>query len=98
VPHQTPSVTALLSRLSSFDLTLDATTHLPLSLSFATHADDNALFDIPVEIAFSNYQIMNGVVIPTHIQRFLNGTQILDVTITSAKVNQGLSDSTFIQQ
>lgn len=77
----------LLAHLTTTDLYIDPTTHLPSALAYQLHPDGNASADIPVEVIFSNYQVVNGVNIPFRIQRYLNGTLNLDLTVTQASVN-----------
>ncbi len=84
-----------IQHLSQIDLYLDASTFLPLAFDFNVHPDDNALLDIPVEIRFSNYQAVNGVQVPFHVQKFLNNGLILDLQFQSAVLNSGLSASLF---
>jgi hypothetical protein len=93
----TPSAdpTGLLQGLGVEELYLDAPTFLPVALTFNTHPDNDAAANIPVEIDFSNYQNVNGVQIPFHIQKFLNGTLHLDVNIQSAVLNSGIPTSDF---
>src|SRR5438105_476968 len=62
----------LLQRLSQMDIFLDASTNLPAAFDFRTHADNNALLDIPSEIRFTDYRPINGAHVPFHIQKFLN--------------------------
>jgi hypothetical protein len=80
---------------SAMDFYLDATTLLPTTITFNIHADNNAGLSIPVEIDFSNYQVVNGVVIPMHIQKYLQGTLMVDLTISSSVVNTGIALSNF---
>lgn len=95
VPGQMPEMTAQIQRLSTVDLYLDAASYLPLILAFKTHADDDLNIDIPVEIQFADYRLISGVKVPFHIQKFLQGSLLLDITLVSATVNSGLSDSLF---
>jgi hypothetical protein len=85
----------VLQHLTQMDFYLDPTTLLPVALSYATHPDDNELLDIPVQVQFSNYRNIDGVQIPFHVQKFLNGNLSLDLQIQSAAVNSGLSASAF---
>jgi hypothetical protein len=81
--------------LSMVDFYLDATTLLPSAIAFKAHPDTKAASNLPVEIDFSNYQLFNGVNVPTHIQKYLQGTLLIDVTVTSATFNTGIAPSTF---
>jgi hypothetical protein len=81
--------------LSTTDVYLDPTSTLPVAIAFFTHAQTDAGINIPVEIDFSNYQQVNGVQIPFHVQKLLNGTLFLDVTIQSAVLNSGIPTSAF---
>jgi hypothetical protein len=87
--------TGLLQRLTAEEVYLDASTFLPVALTFNTHPDIDAGTNIPVEIDFSNYQQVNGVQIPFHVQKFLNGSLFLDVTVQSVVLNSGLPASDF---
>lgn len=81
--------------LSTEDLYLDASSYLPLFLDFNTHPDDAFNRDFSVEVAFSDYQQMSGIMIPVRIQKHLNGALVLDLTVTSATINSGLPASDF---
>ena len=95
-PMQTPATSSsLVQHLSQIDLYLDPKTFLPGKLSLSTHPDNNALVDLSVLIEFSNYQTVNGVTVPLHIQRYLNGTLTFDIQIKSATFNTGLSQTAF---
>jgi hypothetical protein len=88
----------LIQALSTEDIYLDASSLLPVALTFNAHPDSNALANIPVEVGFSNYQVVNGVKIPFRIQELFNGTLFLDVTVQSAAVNSGLTNADFSAQ
>jgi len=82
-------------QLSAMEFYLDSTSLLPVAITFNAHPDDDQSTNIPVEIDFSGYQTMNGVVVSTHIQKLLNGQMILDSTISGASTNNGLASSIF---
>jgi hypothetical protein len=84
--------------LTAVEIYLDPSTDLPAVVSFNTHPDRSFLVNIPVEVHFSNYQSVSGVQIPFHVQKFLNGTLLYDVTIQSAVVNSGLKAADFTAQ
>jgi hypothetical protein len=77
--------------LSEVDFYIDSGTLLPVAISFNTHPDDNALLDIPVEIRFSDYRLVSGAKVPFHIEKFVNGSLLLDIQIQNATINVGVS-------
>jgi hypothetical protein len=89
------STTSIQQQLSTIDFYLDATTLLPSAITFNAHADNNLLVNILVEIDFSNYQAVNGVTLPMHVQKYLQGTLMMDLTISSAVFNTGVAVSNF---
>ena len=88
----------LSSALSTTHVYVDPTSFLPLAITFKAHPDTDALRDVPVEIRFANYQNVTGVMVPFRIQKLLNGSLMLDITIQSATINSGLSDPIFAIQ
>lgn len=96
---QSPSASAagdqILAQLSATDVYLASSSLLPVALAFNTHPDNDALTDVPVEADFSDYQAVNGVQVPFHIQKFLNGVLLLDLAVQNVTVNSGLTDSAF---
>jgi hypothetical protein len=92
---QVPGFGDPLLTLSAINVYLDSSSLLPVAFAFDTHPDNNALLNIPVEVYFSNYQAVNGAQVPFHIQKFLNGSLFLDLTIQSAALNSGLTVSAF---
>lgn len=81
--------------LSTIDFYLDPTTLLPQAIDFTLHDDNNTETNIPVEIRFASYQTVNGIQVPFHFQRLMNGTLMVDAKVTSAAFNTGLQDSIF---
>jgi hypothetical protein len=77
------------------DLYLDAVSLLPVELDFNVHPDKNTNIDIPFEIRFGAYQTFNGVQVPTHIQRYVQNSLVLDFAVTKVVVNSGVGDSVF---
>jgi hypothetical protein len=82
-------------QLSTMNFYLDATTLLPGAVTFNAHPDNNANTNMPIEIDFSNYQALNGVRVPTLIQKYSQGSQLVAVTVTVASFNAGLPLSDF---
>jgi hypothetical protein len=84
-----------IAHLSQMDFFIDSTTLLPTAVTFNIHPDDDASLDIPIEVRFSDYRVVNGVQVPFHVQKFLNNGLILDLQFTTAVLNTGLSASQF---
>lgn len=95
-PGHTPTMTAVIQSLSTEEVYLDPLTASPLAIDFNTHADSDATTNLPVEIQFSNYQTVNGMSVPFHVQKYVGGSLFLDVVVTSVTVNSGLSQSLFV--
>jgi len=85
-------------RLSTMDFYLDPTSSLPLGVAFKSHPDKTGSIEMPVEIRFSEYEIVNGVEVPFHIQRLQSGALLMDLRVTMASFNNGLSDDVFESQ
>jgi hypothetical protein len=81
------SMSANLAQQSIMDLGLDPTTLLPAVLAYTVRPDNGAQTQIAIEIHYSSYQSVNGVQVPFHIQRYVNGALQLDILISSAQVN-----------
>ncbi|HZQ23307.1 MAG TPA: hypothetical protein VFA89_10945 [Terriglobales bacterium] len=91
-------VISLAQKASSTDFYLDAAALLPVAVVTKAHPDDDALTSIPVEIDFSNYQSISGIQVPLRIQKYLNGSLLLDLTVAGVSPNTGLSDVLFAIQ
>jgi hypothetical protein len=90
-----PAGVPTFSHLTQMDLFLDSSTLLPAALSFNIHPDNNASSDIPVQILFSDYRLVNGAQIPFHVRKFINNSLALDLQFTSVALNSGLTASSF---
>ncbi|HWW15190.1 MAG TPA: hypothetical protein VN310_11060 [Candidatus Dormibacteraeota bacterium] len=94
-PNPPAGISPTFQQLSTMDLYLDATTLLPMAITFNAHPDTDATTSLLVEVDFSNYQVISGVTVPTHIQRYQQGTLMVDVTVSSASFNTGIPLSVF---
>lgn len=70
-----------LQQLSTMDFYLDATTLRPAAVTFNAHPDNDARKNLLVEVDFSNYQPVSGVVVPMHIRKFQQGHLMVDTCI-----------------
>jgi hypothetical protein len=98
LPGQSGSATALILLLSTMDIYFDPQSFLPLVLDFNTHTDTDANTNLPVEIQFSNFQKVSGGLAPLHIQKFLQRTLLLDLTVSNVVVNSSVPASEFALQ
>jgi len=94
-PNWPAGVTPSDEQLSTMDFYLDASTLLPVAIAFNIHPDNDATTNLPVETDFANYQTTSGVTAPMNIQRYQQGNLMVDVTVSGASFNTGLSLSTF---
>ena len=62
---------------------------------FNAHPDSDASTNLTFEIDFTNYQSMSGVMVPMRIQRFQQGSLMVDLVLSGASFNTGLSLSAF---
>jgi len=95
LPSASAAINPTVARLSTEDLYLSATSLLPLFLDFNVHPDADFTRSIPVEIVFGGYRNLSGIAVPTSIQKFLNGSLLLSLNVTSAAINSGLPASAF---
>jgi hypothetical protein len=95
VLSQQAGASTVMQRLSTMHVYLDTTSLLPVGMVFNTHPDHDAGLNIPVEVHFSDYKAISGVQVPMHIQKFLQGSLLLDLWVTGAQINSGLTDSAF---
>jgi hypothetical protein len=84
-----------LSPLSLRDVWIDANSSLPLKLSLTRRSVSDSDVSVHVDVLFSNYQNVSGVLYPFSIQESLNGTPWLTISIQNVKLNSGLDDSSF---
>lgn len=64
----------------------DPQTFLPASLEYFIHPDDNNLQNIPVRVVFSSYQSISGVMLPFHIDKYVQRTLQLSLNVNNASI------------
>jgi hypothetical protein len=84
--------------LATFDVWLDATTALPLRISFVRRNASGAAPRIPVDAYFASYQTTSGIAYPSQIKISFNGTPWTTIAINNVSFNTGLTDSNFSVQ
>lgn len=91
---QADQVTVMNAKNEAVTLYLDSTTHLPVKKSFAWRDPADKQRNVEEEI-YDNYRPAQNVMVPYDITRFFNGEMSAQSFVTSANVNQGLSDALF---
>jgi hypothetical protein len=81
------SISTQVTQQSTTDLGLDPTSFLPAVLAYSVLPDSGAQTSVAIQVLYSNYQTVNGVQIPFHIQRYVNGSLQLDIFVSSAQSN-----------
>ena len=72
---------------STIDAYVDPQTFDLAAIRYQVHADDNPALNIQVEIRYGQVTTVNGARIPFLIQRYINGTLQLEITIASAQIS-----------
>ncbi len=90
-----PDPTGILQGLSAEDVYLDASTFLPVAITFNAHPDNDATTNLAVEIDYASYQSVSGVLVPFQVQKLINNSVVLNLTINSAAINQKLTPADF---
>jgi hypothetical protein len=84
-----------LSAFTTRDIWIDATSYLPLRISYVQRAAGGSAPRIAVDVFLANYQNVGGIAYPFSIQKSFNGTPSATITIQQVVFNTGLSDSNF---
>lgn len=84
-----------LTTFSQRDVWLDATSGLPVAASWTRRAARGAEYGIPVEIMFSDYRSVGGILYPFHMNIFFNGTPWAVAAVQQVNFNTGLNDVDF---
>jgi len=91
------SIPALQSRseFSIRDIWIDPGRFLPRKISYHRRDGGRAVPRIPLEVFFTDYHAIGGILYPFLIEKNFNGTPWTTITITNVKLNTGLSDADF---
>lgn len=85
----------MLAPFSVRDVWINASSMLPVRISFTRQSAGGRAFKTLVELDFSNYQQTGGFAYASQISESLNGTPWLTISIQSMTFNTGLQDSQF---
>jgi hypothetical protein len=82
----TPADTIWRQQASVITILFDPQTSLPSSLEYSIRADNNELQSIPIRVQFSNYQPVSGVMLPFHIERYVQNSLQLKLDVSNATI------------
>jgi hypothetical protein len=85
----------ILPAFGAFDLYIDPTSFLIVSLQEIAYSDTNFQVSFSHEIDFSNYQSVRGVAAPFGITESVGGQETWSLSLTSLSFNSGLTDAVF---
>lgn len=85
----------VLAQLTTRDFFIDPSTYLVVGTEFMTHPTKTFTVSLPEDIYFSNYQRVNGVMVPFAAAETINGQKIWSLQLSSIQFNSGLSDADF---
>ena len=77
------------------DIWFNSSTGLPVKISHVRRSGGGSVPGVTVEIFFSNYTRVNGVLYPFQIKKSMNGTPWQAITIQNVSFNSGLTASQF---
>lgn len=80
-----PGQNSALERTRTVELGLDPTSSLPTALEYRLVTGKPNVFQT-IHVRFSDYHLVNGLSIPSSIQRYVNGSLQLDIHITNSSV------------
>ncbi len=84
-----------LAEFSVNEVWIDAASGVPRKLAFERRAAGGAEPSIPVEVFYSDYRKIGGVLFPFQVLKSLNGTPWATITLDSVALNTGLTDRDF---
>lgn len=88
-----PTFQLLIERLSATDLYLDEKSHLLSFARFEVHPDDDYNRHMPAEVRFTDYRRSGAGLMPGHIQKLVNHSLVLDLSVSSVADNTDLSEN-----
>jgi hypothetical protein len=84
-----------LAEFSKRDIWLDAASGFPIRIAYTSRAARGAVYGMPIELHFSDFRNVGGVLYPFQINKLMNGMPWGVITIQQVTFNNGLTDSNF---
>jgi hypothetical protein len=84
-----------LAQVSVRDVWVDANSLLPLKISYQSRDAQGAAPAFSVDVYYSDYHQIGGLLYPTTVTESFNGTPWATISIQNVTLNVGLRDSDF---
>lgn len=85
----------ILTKLTKKDFFIDTATFQILSTSDMVHPEKATTIDMPHEMQFSGYKVIDGVLVPSSIAETIVGQHTYTIQLNQVTFNTGLQDSDF---
>lgn len=85
----------ILVPFSTNDIWISSVSGLPMKISYSRRSGGQGVPSFPVEVSFSKYTSVNGVLYPFQINKSYNGTPWQTISIQSVAFNAGLTNAQF---
>ena len=72
---------------TSVDILYDSATSLPTKMTFVDKQDSEPSHNVPIEIVYSDYRLEQGIMLPHHIQKFVQRSMQADIQVTNVSFN-----------
>jgi hypothetical protein len=82
-------------RLTTRDFFIDTQSFQVLETEDMVHPNTNANLNTPREVQFSNYSVINGILVPQTITEIIGGQQTWTIQLSQINFNVGLTDNDF---
>lgn len=95
----TPAALKLEASLSQVEIYLDASSFLPVALTYNVHPDKGLRVNLPITVTFGDYrQAPNGGMVPYHLERHIAGSLDLSFDLQQINFAPGLAAAAFDPQ
>jgi hypothetical protein len=87
----------LFARLTRREFFIDATSFQIVATLDMVHPPDASTIDYPREVQFSDYRVVNGILVPFSIVEVATGQRTYSIQLNQVTFNSGLQDTDFAQ-
>jgi outer membrane lipoprotein-sorting protein len=84
-----------LAAFSEMNVWIDSATNLPIKITYQRRTCAGACAALDIELRFSDYRNIKGILYPFHIQKLVNGVLWADIRIQDVQFNTALTSADF---